>query len=170
MIGVSLRREFDVVGTAHEAAATVATVRRLKPDAVLLDVSMSFLQAFEVATAIAAAAPATVVIFVARVENARSAELVRTGELGFLLRARDTDDITTALHELLDDAPGSELTTREAEVIQLLAQGKLMKQVADLLHVSPRTVAFHKYGVMRKLGLRSNAELVRLALAKGLVA
>ena len=62
------------------------------------------------------------------------------------------------------------MTTREREVVQLLAEGKPMKEVANLLKLSTRTVAFHKYGVMRKLGLNSSAELVRLAVAEGLVA
>ena len=62
------------------------------------------------------------------------------------------------------------LTSRERQVVQLLAEGKPMKQVANLLHLSTRTVAFHKYGVMRKLGLNSSAELIRLAVAEGLVA
>ena len=64
----------------------------------------------------------------------------------------------------------AQMTTREREVVQLLAEGKPMKEVANLLKLSPRTVAFHKYGVMRKLGLSSSAELVRLAVAEGLVA
>ena len=64
----------------------------------------------------------------------------------------------------------AQMTSREREVVQLLAEGKPMKEVANLLHLSTRTVAFHKYGVMRKLGLNSSAELVRLAVAEGLVA
>jgi len=64
----------------------------------------------------------------------------------------------------------AQLTSRERQGVQLLAEGKPMKQVANLLHLSTRTVAFHKYGVMRKLGLNSSAELVRLAVAEGLVA
>jgi len=64
----------------------------------------------------------------------------------------------------------AQMTSREREVVQLLAEGKPMKEVANLLKLSTRTVAFHKYGVMRKLGLNSSAELVRLAVAEGLVA
>jgi DNA-binding NarL/FixJ family response regulator len=106
-----------------------------------------------------------------------STTTARCGALGFLLRTSQIVDIAEAIWTLLDGTADTSrgfgeahLTTREKEVVQLLAEGKLMKQVADMLHVSPRTVAFHKYGVMRKLGLRSSAELVRLAVSKGLVA
>jgi DNA-binding NarL/FixJ family response regulator len=72
----------------------------------------------------------------------------------------------------LDRAPnphGEKLSARQREVLQLLAEGKLMKEVADLLGVTPRTVAFHKYGMMKQLGVKSTAELVQYAFKQGLV-
>ena len=66
-------------------------------------------------------------------------------------------------------AEGDKLTARQREVLQLLAEGRLMKEVADILGVSTRTVAFHKYAMMQELGLKTNAELVQYAVKQGLV-
>jgi DNA-binding NarL/FixJ family response regulator len=61
------------------------------------------------------------------------------------------------------------LTARQREVLQLLAEGRAMKEVADLLHVTARTVAFHKYTIMEQLGLKTSAELVQYALERGML-
>jgi DNA-binding NarL/FixJ family response regulator len=66
-------------------------------------------------------------------------------------------------------APPRKLTARQREVLQLLAEGRLMKEVADVLDVTPRTVAFHKYTVMQQLGVKTNAELIQQAVKLGLV-
>jgi len=61
------------------------------------------------------------------------------------------------------------LTPRQREVLQLLAEGKLMKEAADILKLTPRTIAFHKYAIMEQLGLRTSAELVQYAVERGMV-
>ena len=61
------------------------------------------------------------------------------------------------------------LTSRQREVLQLLAEGKLMKEAADILNLTPRTIAFHKYAIMEQLGLKTSAELVQYAVAHSLV-
>ncbi len=66
-------------------------------------------------------------------------------------------------------APADKLTARQREVLQLLAEGRVMKEVADMLKVTPRTVAFHKYSMMQQLGLKTTAELVQYAVKHGLV-
>ena len=157
-IGRFLRSRFNIASTSDE-----------KPDIVLLDVSMSLIDAIDAATRIREWAPSARIVFVAVGDDAKPLNL---GTLGFVLRVRSLSDLPDAIWTLIGDeeVQPTQLTTREREVIQLLAQGKLMKQVADELNLSTRTVAFHKYGVMRKLGLRSSAELVRLAVSEGLVA
>jgi DNA-binding NarL/FixJ family response regulator len=171
-MSAALRREFDVTGFAHEAGGAVAGAIRHKPDIVALDVSMPMLVAAETAEEIRAALPAVRIIFVALNGHEGQGGPLRIGGLGFLVRSTAAG-IADALWEVLgarEEVHPAQLTAREKEVVQLLAQGKAMKQVADQLKVSTRTVAFHKYGVMRKLGLHSSAELVRMAVSEGLVA
>jgi DNA-binding NarL/FixJ family response regulator len=174
----SLRRDFDVVGTAHDAQAAVAKLSRVQPDLVVLDVSMMFLTALDVATRIRELSPSTLTMFVSFDPNVRAmTKAMKIGTLGYLVKSSTPSELSDVIWTLFEerkpanaDEKPLQLTTREREVVQLLAQGKLMKQVADQLNVSTRTVAFHKYGVMRKLGLHSSAELVRMAIAQGLVA
>jgi DNA-binding NarL/FixJ family response regulator len=66
-------------------------------------------------------------------------------------------------------APDKELTTRQREVLQLLSEGRTMKETAEFLHVTPRTIAFHKYRIMEEFGLKTNADLVRFAIREGVV-
>jgi DNA-binding NarL/FixJ family response regulator len=85
--------------------------------------------------------------------------------------------MSAAIADMLDEASGAasaragsrDLSTRERQVLQLLAEGKLMKEVAALLDISPRTVEFHKYRIMELLGVKTNAELVHHAIKLGLV-
>ena len=178
LIADSLRTWFDIVGWAHDAPAILAKVEHFRPDIVILDVAMPLLTAIDTAMRIRESVPSAVVMFVTiNEERSVATKALKIGALGFLVKTSKASELADAIWSVCDERDGfagdgrqAQLTTREREVVQLLAQGKLMKQVADLLKVSTRTVAFHKYGVMRKLGLRSSAELVRLAIAEGLVA
>jgi DNA-binding NarL/FixJ family response regulator len=169
----TLRHTFDVVGCAHDARSAAAKVARVRPDLVVIDVCLRLIDAIDAAQQIREGAPSTRLLFVAR--DGDTSKPVSIGPLGFLARISDISELPEAIENVLSDRPAeeelqaSQLTRREREVVQLLAEGKLMKQVADLLNVSPRTVAFHKYGVMRKLGLHSSAELVRMAVSEGLI-
>ena len=173
-----LRREFQIAGSAHDGQSAVAKVERLKPDVVVLDVTMPLLTGIDTAMRIRECVPAARILFVAIGQDANvTSKALRIGALGFLVMASSASKLPELIWNVFDergtasdDGRPAQLTTREREVVQLLAQGKLMKQVATQLNVSTRTVAFHKYGVMRKLGLRSSAELVRLAVSEGLVA
>jgi len=169
----AVRHTFDVVGCAHDTRVAALKVARVRPDLVVIDVCLKLIDALDAAQQIRDAAPATRLLFVARAGE--STKPLRIGPLGFLARISNLSELPEAIECVLSDRPAeddlqaSQLTPREREVVQLLAEGKLMKQVADLLNVSPRTVAFHKYGVMRKLGLHSSAELVRMAVSEGLI-
>lgn len=117
---------------------------------------------------------------------------IRLGASGYLLKSSASVELFTAIEQalagktyitplvtkgmplgvFLRDAvkPGMEkLTTRQREVLQLLAEGRVMKEVADLLHVTARTVAFHKYTIMEQLDLKTSAELVQYALEHGML-
>jgi DNA-binding NarL/FixJ family response regulator len=174
-----LRDTFDIVGSAHDANSAVTDVSRLNPDVVVIDVCMRILDAVEAGRKIREASPPARLLFVAlTADGSPRTKLLNIGPLEFLIAISDMSQLSSAISNVLDgheqrndeNGQGSQLTRREREVVQLLAEGKLMKQVAEVLNVSPRTVAFHKYGVMRKLGLHSSAELVRMAVTEGLIA
>jgi len=170
----SLRNGFEMAGYAHDAHTAATNVARVRPDLVVIDVCMQMLNAIDAVKEIHDTSPVTRLLFVA--QNGETTRPVNLGPFGFLVKIVDFSELPNAIWSVLsdrqtdDEFQPSQLTRREREVVQLLAEGKLMKQVADLLNVSPRTVAFHKYGVMRKLGLHSSAELVRMAVTEGLIA
>jgi DNA-binding NarL/FixJ family response regulator len=118
-----------------------------------------------------------------------AAEAIRNGASGYLLKTCAASELLDAiqaalkgksyvtpqiarrmLEALIQNPQGKnmdkELTPRQSEVIQLLAEGKSMKEAADILKVSPRTIAFHKYKMMQELGIKSNAELIRVGIKK----
>ena len=120
-----------------------------------------------------------------------AAEAFRLGASGFLLKSSAAAELFSAIRMalagrryitpllakgqplgvFLDRAPnpqGAKLSARQREVLQLLAEGRLMKEVADILGVTPRTVAFHKYSIMELLGVKTSAELVQYAVRHGL--
>jgi DNA-binding NarL/FixJ family response regulator len=121
-----------------------------------------------------------------------AAEAIRLGASGYLLKSSASGELFTAIEQALAGKiyitplitkrvpldvflrkatkPGVEkLTVRQREVLQLLAEGRLMKEIADLLNVSPRTVVFHKYTIMKQLGVKTSAELVQYALEHGML-
>ena len=163
---------FDVAGVAHDLSAVESAVAGLEPDVVLLDVHMPLLHGLQIAARLRDTTPSARVVFIGLDEEEVPVALATNGgTLGVSIRTCHSDALPAAIWGTLQDGPKtSHLTTREREVVQLLAEGKVMKEAAVLLNVSTRTIAFHKYTVMRKLGLRSSAELVRLAIAQGLVA
>jgi DNA-binding NarL/FixJ family response regulator len=120
-----------------------------------------------------------------------AAEAIRLGASGFLLKNSAASELFSAIQQAVEDRcyvtplltkgqpmgvflnrgrrrEGEKLTARQKEVLQLLAEGLLMKQVADVLGVSTRTVAFHKYTMMEHLGVKTTAELIQYAVKRGL--
>jgi DNA-binding NarL/FixJ family response regulator len=120
-----------------------------------------------------------------------AAEAFRAGASGYLLKRSAASELLTAIREVLqgrsyvtplitdglvdsllhgaDHMPSRELTPRQREVLQLLAEGRSMKEVASLLNLTPRTVAFHKYRIMEQLKIKSTAELVQYAVKNHIV-
>jgi DNA-binding NarL/FixJ family response regulator len=120
-----------------------------------------------------------------------AAEAFRAGASGYLLKRSAASELATAIREVSqgrsyvtplitaglvgslqhpdDRAPARELTARQREVLQLLAEGRSMKEVANVLNVTPRTVAFHKYRMMEQLNVKSTAELVQYAVRQRIV-
>jgi DNA-binding NarL/FixJ family response regulator len=189
-----LQREFDVVGTVADGRALLKAASELVPDVVVVDIGMPLLNGLDAAEQLKALHPDMKVIFLTQNREPRFAvEAFRRHASAYLLKDSAASELTTAIREALrgrsyvspaiargmvdeastpQDGPITlrELSAREREVLQLLAEGKSMKEVAALLDISPRTVEFHKYRIMELLRVKTNAELVQQAIKLGLIA
>lgn len=188
-----LEPHFDIVGAAEDGRALVAAAEKLRPDIVVADISMPLLNGIEAARQIRKAQPQTKVIFLTMHPDATYAtEAFRAGASGYVLKNSAASELVNAIQEVLKgrtyltplvakdaiatwvQAPGPEmpsasLTSRQREILQLVAEGRSAKEIASILHISPRTVEFHKYRTMEVLGLRSTAELTQYAIKHGIV-
>jgi len=183
----------DVVGAVSDGRALLEAAPRLRPDVIVLDISMPRLNGIDACRQLRPKLPDTRWVFLTVNEDADLArEAFRLGASAFLLKSSAASELFTAIQKAMagqryltplitrdmpegvflnQPAPAhaDKLTDREREVLQLLAEGRTMKEVAAVLKVTPRTVAFHKYEVMRRLGVRTGAELVQYAVRLGLV-
>ena len=187
-----LSGEFEIVGQAADGRALVAAAERLKPDVIVLDISMPMLNGLEAGRQIKQKQKDVKLVYVTMTEDADLAsEAFRLGASGYLLKRSAASELTTAIREVMQGrsyitplianaligtllrpeahAPGRDLTPRQREVLQLLAEGHSMKEIANLLNISPRTVAFHKYEMMLQLNLETTAELVQYAVRHHIV-
>jgi DNA-binding NarL/FixJ family response regulator len=185
-----LEPEFEIVSTVANGRALLSECRRLKPDAVVLDLAMPLLGGLDAARQLKAEGNGAKLIFLTMNSDPEIAgEALRLGAAGFLLKTSTASELKTAIHEALQgrsyitplitrdvvDSLSSqrkkpELTPRQREVLQLLAEGRSMKEAGALMNLAPRTVAFHKYRIMEQLRVRTSAELVRFAVRHGMVA
>ncbi len=187
-----LENDAEVVGKVLNGRALLKEAPRLKPDIIVLDISMPKLNGLEAGQQIKQMMPDVKLIFLTMHEDPDLAvEAFRLGASGYLLKSSAASELFRAVQEvsrgrayvtpliaqgmLESFAEGtgprrvSKLTARQREVLQLLAEGNTMKEVASILNIPPRTVAFHKYRMMETLGLKSNTELLRLAIEERIV-
>ncbi len=187
-----LEAEVEVVGRVLDGRALLEEAPRLKPDIVVLDISMPKLNGLEAGEQLKKIMPDVKLIFLTIHEDPDLAvEAFRLGASGYLLKGSAASELFQAVQEVSRGrtyvtpliAEGmiesfardperrkvSKLTPRQREILQLLAEGNSMKEVAAILNITPRTVAFHKYRMMDTLGLKSNAELLRLAIKEQIV-
>lgn len=188
-----LQVEFDVVARVSDGRALLKVAGELQPDVVVVDIGMPLLNGLDAGEQLKALHPEIKVIYLTQNREPRYAvEAFRRKASGYLLKDSAASELTTAIREALqnrsyvspliakgivnhtsasiEDVNLRELSSREREVLQLLAEGKSMKEVAAVLDISPRTVEFHKYRIMEHLGVKSNAELVQHAIKLGLIA
>ena len=190
-----LETEFEVVGTVNNGRALVRAATELKPDVIVVDVAMPILNGLDAGQQVKETCPAVKLVFLTMNSDIElAAEAFRRGASGYLLKTCAASEMVTAVHDVLrgrsymsktlrrDDVnylrrtetklveEDERLTERQREVLQLLAEGKVMKEIADILNMTTRTVAFHKYRMMEALGAKSNAELVRYAVRHHIVA
>ncbi len=183
-----LESQCEIVGTASDGRVLLETAPRLKPDVVVVDIAMPLMNGLEAGLRLKKLMPAVKLIFLTMNEDPDLAmEAMRCGASGYLLKSSAGSELTRAIQMSLKGksyvtpqiASGMEkafinnprpktgnktLTPRQREVVQLLAEGKSMKEVASVLNVTPRTVAFHKYRVMEELNIKTTAELIHFAL------
>jgi len=180
--------DVEVVGEAADGAEAVAKATKLKPDVVVLDVSMPHLSGLEAARRIREALPATRVLGLTMHDNEEYVlKMVRAGASGYLLKDSAASELIAGIRALksgkvyfgphasralaeayqsdrpLPEDPYERLTDREREIFQLVVEGKTNAQIADMLCISPKTVDNHRTRLMDKLGVHGTADLVRFA-------
>jgi DNA-binding NarL/FixJ family response regulator len=190
-----LESEYEVVATVSDGRSLVRAAAELRPHLIIVDVSMPLLNGLDAGQQIKEMMPSVKLVFLTMNHDADlAAEAFRRGASGYLLKTCAASELAIAVREVLrgksylspmiakdtvdfllrqDKAlveEGSRLTERQREVLQLLAEGKCMKEVAGVLNLTTRTVAFHKYRIMEVLKARSNAELVQYAIRHHLIA
>jgi DNA-binding NarL/FixJ family response regulator len=188
-----LEPECDVVGAVADGRELLAAAPDLLPDIVVLDVAMPLLNGLDAARQLKRTMPKVKVIFLTMSEDPDiAAEAFRAGASGYLLKNSAASEllqairevslgrsyvtplatrglVDTFLHQAEPSSQPTELSPRQREVLQLLADGHTMKEIARALKITPRTVAFHKYSMMEQLGITSSAELIQFALKQHLV-
>jgi DNA-binding NarL/FixJ family response regulator len=190
-----LETEFDVIGVVSNGRALVRSAGELRPDVVVLDIAMPVLNGLDAGRQLKQILPAVKLVYLTMNPDVEvAAEAFRRGASGYLLKTCAVTEMVLAVREVLRgktylskalsrDTIDSlrwerknlvneveRLTGRQREVLQLLAEGKVMKEVGGILHMSTRTVAYHKYRIMEVLGAKSNAELVKYAIRNHMVA
>lgn len=189
-----LEPEFEVVATFNDGYSLVKGAPRLNPDLIVLDISMPLMNGFSAGERLKQLIPRTRLIYLTmNLDPDVAAEAFRLGASGYLVKNSAGTELIKAIREtslgrsyitplLTKGMVGSffqnikpkrsfqKLTLRQKEILQLLAEGRSMKEVAFMLNVTPRTVAFHKYTMMEHLRLRSSAELIQFAIRSSIVA
>jgi len=184
-----LETEFDVVGIVGDGRALVKAAGELKPDVVIVDVAMPILNGLDAGRQVKTILPSVKLVYLTMNQDAEvAAEAFSRGASGYLIKTCAASEMVQAIrdvlrgktylsHALSRDAVEAfrwenkkmvnekqRLTDRQREVLQLLAEGKVMKEVGDVLEMTTRTVAYHKYRIMEVVGAKSNAELIKYAV------
>jgi two-component system, NarL family, response regulator NreC len=188
--------DLTVIGEASDGLSAVEVTERKTPDVLLVDVIMPGLTGLEVVRQVKQRLPQVrSIVFSMHASVAYINEAFKNGACGYVLKGADANEMVEAVHavaagrryispavsermveaylergqEFTARDPYDELTTREREVLQLVAEGRTNAEIADRLFISPRTVEIHRAHVMRKLSLKTPSDLVRFAIRKGLI-
>jgi DNA-binding NarL/FixJ family response regulator len=183
-----LEPEYQVVGVETDGRSLVKSAITLKPDMVILDIAMPHLNGLDAAQQIKQKLPSTKLVFMTMNQAPEvAAEAFRRGASAYVLKQSAAEELVNAVRKvlrgesylsplvaretvnfLLNQAKPAtaeaQITARQSEILQLLAEGMSMKEVANELNLKPGTVAFHKYRMMETLGLKTNAELLEYAI------
>jgi DNA-binding NarL/FixJ family response regulator len=183
-----LEPEFEVVGIVNNGRALLQLASELKPEIVILDIAMAQLNGLDAGKQIKDLLPATKLVFLTmNMSPEVAAEAFRRGASAYVVKSSAASDLIRAIRRALrsesylspditketvdfllrsgtSQSLEKRLTPRQNEILHLLAEGMSMKAIAAVLNLKPGTVAFHKYKMMERLGLKSNAELLQYAI------
>lgn len=197
MILAGLRKlveaDYDVVGTVEDGRALVEAAQKLRPDLILLDISMPLLNGLEAARQLRTLVPDSKIIFLTmHASPAYATEAFQAGAAGYLLKHSAADELSQAIKSVLqgrhyltplltkevmdsvlspstgERGTATALTPRQREVLQLVAEGHGTKEIATILSLSVKTVEFHKARLMQQLNLHSVANLTKYAITEGI--
>jgi DNA-binding NarL/FixJ family response regulator len=189
-----LEDKFEILASVQDGRELLKRVEQLDPDVIVVDIAMPLLNGIDAVRQIKKSGFETKVVFLTMHQDAMYAkEALDAGALGFVLKHSAPSELTRAIEEALkgntyispaiaqelmqlyksetgvESGAFSALTLRQREVLQLLAEGKSAKEIANILHISTRTVEFHKYNMMEQLGIKNSAELVHFAIKHRIV-
>jgi two-component system, NarL family, response regulator NreC len=191
-VRVLLEREgFDVVAEASEGREAIRLAASVQPDIAILDLGLPVLNGLDATREILGASPSTRSIVLTLLADRQNVlDALRAGAKGYVVRTQAAADLVLAIHEVsrgaiylspsvsgivveayltLSDTPSDPLTPRERQVLQLVAEGRKTREIAELLGVSVKTAESHRVRIMGKLGIRQTAGLVRYAIRQGLI-
>lgn len=188
-----LEPEYQVIGSVGDGHALLKAAADLKPDLVLLDVGMPLLNGLDAGRELKKLMPGVKLIFLTMNPDPEVAsEAMRIGASGYLLKNSQQDELLQAVRNALRGLSyvtpqigraieenfrrdpksltrAKQLSDRQREILQMLAEGRSMKEIAFVLEISLRTVRFHKYRVMEELGIKTNSELVQYAIKHSII-
>ena len=187
--------ECDVVGTVEDGRALIEAAQKLRPDLILLDISMPLLNGLEAARQLAKLVPESKVIFLTmHASPTYATEAFQAGASGYLLKRSAASELSQAIQSVLQGRQyltplitkdvldsvfkpstgergklaSTALTSRQREVLQLVAEGRGTKEIATILNVSVKTVEFHRSRIMQQLDIHSTADLTKYAITHGI--
>lgn len=185
---LGLQTDFEVVGEAQNGREAIALVKKLRPEVVLMDIAMPLLNGLEATRQLLKAVPTTKVLMLsAHNDDAYVVNATESGAVGFLLKQSSAHDVCRAIREVYKgktffsptvakrsgpvqlDTKAAQLTAREMEVLQLIAEGKANKETAAELGISLKTVEKHREHLMQKLDIHDTASLTRYAISTGII-
>ena len=186
-----LEKTCDVIGVVLDGRQLLAEAPELKPDVIVLDIGMPLLNGLDAAERLQQSLPHAKLVFLTMQDDPNlAAAALNLGAVGYVLKHAATSELLVAISAVLQGKSyvtpklrsenrvvreararqfSKELTPRQQEVLQLLAEGRQMKEVASILKVSEKTVMFHKYHIMESFNLKNNAELILFALKRHLI-
>jgi DNA-binding NarL/FixJ family response regulator len=189
-----LSADFELLGVVEDGRALIEAAKRLRPEVIVLDISMPNLNGLDAVPALRKDNPQVKVVFLTmHQEVAYARRALEAGASGFVLKHSAPTELVTAIRAALDGKtyitpalagevinafrqgkgaggdPVNQLTPRQREILQLLAEGRSAKEIASTLGISSRTVEFHKYHMKESLHLQTSAELIHFAIKQGIV-